>query len=147
MARSNLFYYLFAVLVVLAVVANARPTSPQPDTGNVGAMPGMATALKGGAQDNDNAPKDVMADKEAAYEEDMEKALEAASKAAAKATPTVAGLRPTPGVPTTAPSQTSAKPQPAAQASPSESASAKPKSMLSNLPLVGSLVEGLPLPI
>lgn len=58
------------------------------------------------------------------------------------ATPTSAGpSRPTPGVPTTAPSPTAAEPE----ASPSASAAAaKPKSMLSSLPLVGDLMGGLP---
>lgn len=81
MARFNIFYYLFAVLVVLAVAANARPASSEPDTGSVAGMPGMASELSGGAKQDDNAKAgDLMGDSEDSYMDDMEKALEAASK-------------------------------------------------------------------
>jgi hypothetical protein len=80
MARFNLFYYLFAALVVLVVATNALPASPQPDTGNVGAMPGMASELKTGNKDDSNAHANVIASNEGNYMDDMENALEAASK-------------------------------------------------------------------
>jgi len=150
MARFNIVYYLFAVFAVLALVANARPASPQPNTGDVAGMPGMATEFDQGGNANTNSGQKIqqtqgMTDSEKEYMNDMEKALDAAKKAAANATPTSAPSRPTPGVPTTAPSQTSAKAQPAAQATPSASAPAKSSNLLSNVPLVGSLLGSVPI--
>lgn len=144
MARFTIFHYLFAVVVALVLVANARPTSSEPNTGDVAGMPGMASELNGGAKANsNNQDANSMAANEEDYMNDMKKAMEAAAKAAAKATPTTAGARPTPGVPTTAPSKPS---QSSAQANPSSTptAAAKPKGLLSGLPLIGGLAGGLP---
>lgn len=55
-------------------------------------------------------------------------------------------MHPTPGVPTTAPTQAAAKPQSAAPAAPSASApAAKKNSALSNIPIIGGLLSGVPI--
>ncbi|QGA13561.1 hypothetical protein EYB26_001211 [Talaromyces marneffei] len=136
MARFNYFYYLFAVFAVLALVANARPTSTQPNTGSVAGMPGMAAEFGNANSGTDKTQdKTSSSDAESAYLSEMERAIEAFEMAASAS---AGASRPTPGVPTTV--LTSAR----NMASPSASAAAKPKSMLSNLPLVGGLVGGLP---
>lgn len=82
MARFNLFYYLFAVFAVLALVANAAPTSTQPNTGSVAGMPGMATEFDHGtnADADSRQDKQVTSDSESEYMNEMENALEAAAK-------------------------------------------------------------------
>jgi hypothetical protein len=45
MARFSVIYYLFAVVVVLAVVTNARPTTPNGNMNGVAGIPGIAAAL------------------------------------------------------------------------------------------------------
>lgn len=84
MARFNLFYYLFAVFAVLALVANAAPTSTQPNTGSVAGMPGMATEFDHGTNANADSTqnKQASSDSESEYMSEMENALEAAAKVA-----------------------------------------------------------------
>lgn len=84
MARFNLFYYLFAVFAVLALVANAAPTSTHPNTGSVAGMPGMATEFDhdNNADADSTQHKQVSSDSESEYMNEMENALEAAAKVA-----------------------------------------------------------------
>jgi hypothetical protein len=89
MARFNLFYYLFAVFAVLALVANARPTSSQPNTGSVAGVPGMATEFDHGTKSNADSTQDkqVSSDSESEYMNEMKNALEAAAKVVPPITP------------------------------------------------------------
>lgn len=79
MLRFNIFYYLFAALAVLALVANARPTSSQPDTGSVAGMPGMAATMNH-PDGQSTQHKETSVDMESNYMNEMEMALEAAQK-------------------------------------------------------------------
>jgi hypothetical protein len=80
MARFSVIYHLFAVLVVLAVVANARPTTPtSSDLGSVAGIPGMASTLKqGGAQD---PSQDKSVNIDTTMDEDIAEAMEAVAAA------------------------------------------------------------------
>lgn len=81
MARFSIFHYLFAVLAVLALVANALPASTQPNTGSVAGMPGMATEFdKNGNADSSTQEKHTMNDSQEDYMDEMEHALEVAAK-------------------------------------------------------------------
>jgi hypothetical protein len=81
MARFNFIHYLFAVFVVLAMTAHARPASSDPDIDTVAGMPGMSmkpgTSMGGADEHSGNTPQ---ADTESEYMEDMKKAVKAAAK-------------------------------------------------------------------
>jgi hypothetical protein len=80
MARFNFIHYLFAIFVVLAMVAHARPASSDPDTDTVAGMPGMSKkpgVAMSGEDKKDSTPE---ADSEEEYMEDMKEAISAAAK-------------------------------------------------------------------
>lgn len=81
MARFNFIHYLFAIFVVLAMVAHARPASSDPDTDAVAGIPGMSkkpgVAMSGEDKKENSTPQ---ADSEEEYMEDMKAAIKAAAK-------------------------------------------------------------------
>lgn len=80
MARFNFINYLFAIFVVLAMVAHARPASSDPDIDTVAGMPGMSkrpgTSMGGEDKDSGSTPE---ADTEEEYMADMKEAIKAAA--------------------------------------------------------------------
>jgi hypothetical protein len=81
MARFNFIHYLFAVFVVLAMAAHARPASSDADMDTVTGMSGKSTkadsSMGGVDKRSGNTP---MADTEADYMEDMKEAIQDAAE-------------------------------------------------------------------
>jgi hypothetical protein len=81
MARFSVIYYLFAVLVVLAAMANARPTTPTSSDlgGSVAGVPGMASVFKQGSA---KAPaQDQSVDTATTTDADVAEAMQAVAAA------------------------------------------------------------------